>query len=60
MHIHDLVKEPLSLRKCPVIPGTKARVNIVALGDVGTTMLIGLKLLLGIKSHQKFADILLK
>lgn len=45
MHIHDLVKETLSLRKCPVIPGTKARVNIVALGDVGTTMLIGLKLL---------------
>ena len=47
MHIHDLVKETLSLRKCPVIPGTKARVNIVALGDVGTTMLIGLKLLGG-------------
>lgn len=45
MHIHDLVKETLSLRKCPVTPGTKARVNIVALGDVGTTMLIGLKLL---------------
>ena len=45
MHIHNLVKETLSLRKCPVTPGTKARVNIVALGDVGTTMLIGLKLL---------------
>lgn len=45
MHIHDLVKETLSLRKCPVTPGTKARVNIVVLGDVSTTMLTGLKLL---------------
>lgn len=51
MYIHNLVKETVSLRNCPVpmnrITSQKLRVNIVALGDVGTTMLIGLHLLGG-------------
>ncbi len=37
--------KPLSLGVCPVQLGGKNRVNILALGDVGATMLIGLKLL---------------
>lgn len=44
------VKEPLppSLPEgSTVVPGKKHRVNILALGDVGTTMLIGLRLLGG-------------
>ena len=50
MHsVNDLVKdikgERLPLDGCPVNLGGKNRVNIVALGDVGTTMLIGLRLL---------------
>lgn len=53
MHrISDLVKEagidsPLPLSGHPVRPGTKHRVNILALGDVGMTMLIGLRLIGG-------------
>ena len=51
MHrIHDLLHDagityPLSLAGHPVRPGEKHRVNILALGDVGTTMLIGLRLI---------------
>lgn len=47
MYIHDLVKETISLRQSPIPKGRKLHVNIVALGDVGTTMLIGLRLLGG-------------
>jgi malate/lactate dehydrogenase len=47
MHIHDLIKETISLQKRPIPAGKKLHVNIVALGDVGTTMLIGLRLLGG-------------
>lgn len=56
MYIHDLVKETVSLRSCPVpmnqTTNPKLRVNIVALGDVGTTMLIGLRLLGGDVIHS--------
>lgn len=51
MHrIQDLLKdagiqEPLSLEGHPIRPGQHHRVNILALGDVGMTMLIGLRLL---------------
>lgn len=51
MHrINDLfseagVKAPVSLTGKPIRPGQKHRVNILALGDVGATMLIGLRLL---------------
>ena len=48
--IHELpaeagVDHTASLGGCPVLIGQKNRVNILALGDVGTTMLIGLRLL---------------
>lgn len=39
------VAEALPLTGHPIRPGGKHRVNILALGDVGTTMLIGLRLL---------------
>ena len=39
------VKEPSSLEGRPIRPGEKHRVSILALGDVGTTMLIGLRLM---------------
>lgn len=39
------VKHPLSLSTCHANIKGKNRVNILALGDVGTTMLIGLRLL---------------
>lgn len=51
MHrINDLfseagVKAPVSLTGKPIRPCQKHRVNILALGDVGATMLIGLRLL---------------
>jgi hypothetical protein len=45
MYIHNLVKESVSLRTRPIPRQRKCRVYIVALGDVGTTMLIGLRLL---------------
>ena len=45
MYIHNLVKESVSLRTRPIPLRRKCRVYIVALGDVGTTMLIGLRLL---------------
>ncbi len=50
--IEDLWREagvasPLSLQGCPVKLGQKNRVHILALGDVGTTMLMGLRLLGG-------------
>ncbi len=45
MYIHNLVKESVSLRARPIPRQRKCRVYIVALGDVGTTMLIGLRLL---------------
>lgn len=44
------VRQPLSLQPAhgaPVRPGEKHRVNILALGDVGRTVLLGLKLLGG-------------
>ena len=48
-YIHELTDEisvtPQPLDGCPVQPGRLHRVNILALGDVGTTMLIGLRLL---------------
>lgn len=56
MYIHNLVKETVSLQGCPVpinqTANRKLRVNIVALGDVGTTMLIGLRLLGGDVIHS--------
>ena len=51
MHrIKELIDEigvdaPVSLEGHPIRPGEKHRVNILALGDVGTTMLIGLRLM---------------
>lgn len=39
------VSSPISLNQSPVKFGERHRVNILALGDVGTTMLIGLRLL---------------
>lgn len=39
------VTDPLALSGSPIRPGSRHRVNILALGDVGTTMLIGLRLL---------------
>ena len=51
MHkIQDLLADagiasPLSLEGHPINPGSKHRINILALGDVGTTMLIGLRLI---------------
>ena len=43
---NEIIAEPcLPLDGCPISPGQKHRVNILALGDVGATMLIGLKLL---------------
>ena len=51
MHrIKELINEigvdaPVSLEGHPIRPGEKHRVNILALGDVGTTMLIGLRLM---------------
>ena len=53
MHrIHDLltdagITEPLSLEGHPVRPGKKHRINILALGDVGMTMLMGMRLIGG-------------
>ena len=49
-YIHELtecagINEPLATDHCPVQLNGKNRVNILALGDVGTTMLIGLRLL---------------
>lgn len=49
-YIHELpgqagIAAPLSLAGRPFTPGKKARVHILALGDVGMTMLIGLRLL---------------
>lgn len=49
-YIHELperagITAPLTLSGRPFEPGKKARVHILALGDVGTTMLIGLRLL---------------
>ena len=44
------VKNPVSLQRggcAPVRPGKKHRVNVLALGDVGRTVLLGLKLLGG-------------
>lgn len=41
------ITDPLSLEGHPIRPGSKHRVNILALGDVGTTMLIGLRLIGG-------------
>lgn len=38
------IRDPIEIRKSPLGPGKK-RVNILALGDVGMTMLIGLRLL---------------
>lgn len=46
MHISDLRPENARpLNHCPVRLNQPNRINIVALGDVGTTMLIGLRLL---------------
>ncbi len=39
------VDAPVSLEGHPIRPGEKHRVSILALGDVGTTMLIGLRLM---------------
>lgn len=39
--------DPVSLDYCPLKRSGKSRVNILALGDVGTTVLIGLRLLGG-------------
>lgn len=49
-YIHDLpmtqsIGETVSLRGCPFEKNRPVRVHILALGDVGTTMLIGLRLL---------------
>ena len=49
-HIKDLISDcgtgpAIPLDGCPVKLGKPNRVNILALGDVGTTMLIGLRLL---------------
>ena len=49
-YIHELIEDVgirniLPLNGCPVRLHEKNRVNIIALGDVGTTMLIGLRLL---------------
>ena len=48
-YIHELTDEinvtPQPLDGCPVCLNHPNRVNILALGDVGTTMLIGLRLL---------------
>ena len=48
--IHELstdlgIRDVLPLDGCPVRLGGKNRINIIALGDVGTTILIGLRLL---------------
>ena len=42
---HAGIAAPLSLAGRPFTPGKKACVHILALGDVGMTMLIGLRLL---------------
>ena len=39
------ITEPCSLDGCPVDLGNRNRVNVIALGDVGATMLTGLRLL---------------
>ena len=49
-YLHELprdngIEEVTGAGGCPVILNGKNRVNILALGDVGTTMLIGLRLL---------------
>jgi len=51
-YLHELpqdngIAEMTGQGSCPVILNGKNRVNILALGDVGTTMLIGLRLLGG-------------
>ena len=49
-YIHELINDAgtaMPLAGCPVKPGGRSRVNILALGDVGATMLIGLRLLGG-------------
>ena len=51
-YLHELttdagIARPLPLSGCPVRLNGPNRVNILALGDVGTTMLIGLRLLGG-------------
>ena len=49
-YLHELpadagIYNEIGLSGCPVKLGKRNRVNIIALGDVGTTMLIGLRLL---------------
>ena len=49
-YLHDItrdagISEVLPLHGCPIKHGSLNKVNILALGDVGTTMLIGLRLL---------------
>lgn len=49
-HINDLlldlnIKQQMKLDYCPIRLSKKNKVNIIALGDVGTTVLIGLRLL---------------
>ena len=51
-YIHELpaaagIADVTALNGCPVRLGEKSKVNIIALGDVGTTILIGLRLLGG-------------
>lgn len=45
--IEEGVRQPLPLAGCPVRLGGKNRVSLIALGDVGATVLIGLRLLGG-------------
>ena len=49
-YVHELPREagitaPLPLTGCPFTAQKKQRLHILALGDVGTTLLIGLRLL---------------
>lgn len=41
------IDNPLALNNCPIKLNAKNRVNILALGDVGTTVLLGLRLMGG-------------
>lgn len=41
------IDEPVPLNYCPVKPGKKHKVNVLALGDVGASVLTGLRLLGG-------------
>lgn len=45
--IEEGIRQPLPLAGCPVHLKGKNRVHLIALGDVGTTVLIGLRLLGG-------------